>query len=379
MISLTKVGEGTIEITGAVAPGPNPIGTFLDGSEWPIGLSAPFSLGNYYEPNSEFEAWLHDGVNYGAVKTDTLTIPDLSFPFPGFHNIGGGEYLFLTFCTVDGFFNRYTMRALAFPINLDDTQQLAVAPTIDEEIIIDCPNSTSAVFTNSGPMWFGANPGVLGMNTFDGDPAQYAIAGIWDGVSLTAYNAYFFPDADTNPGESVEPSVTFEVVPGTYLTFGIDFFGTGLFAVAWNPEPFGGDWESGTFTNTAAEPVIFDDPAIQAAVEALDFYVGAQTQDRFFMFFFSLNRWVEVFPATQTYNVYETIGLDAIGDFLAINSDMSYNGANYTFQWISLTEVTYGTGVAVFADASVYVPRFVRVPLPCFVNCIPVIDRRYSR
>jgi hypothetical protein len=236
--------------------------------------------------------------------------------------------------------------------------------------------------------------GSICVQEYSSEPGTfYGIAAIID-VELPGFQGVF--NAFTAPF-GIFPKACFSVAENDFLTIATSDDNASIHAISWQPETYV-NWRDGTFSSTI-ETVTFDDPEIQALIDAEQYWItpGYNRYDRFFIALYddsynSDGRVLEVFPfgpdleGAPSYRVLNfipqnSLAEDLIANYALDNVCYAEGTDNYAMFY---TADTLGEEIPVygFGDypsepvAARVIPRYVAVKLPCFVNCVPLIDKR---
>ncbi len=377
MVEYTKANERAITATGIGTAYPSPYDFSPNGVISAISLPL-YPFANFRDNDGgPLAAYNWDADYWGAAITIDTGISGQLFPslpvvpYDG-NYVGIGTSL-------EGFMfpTNVTWTALAFAMDVNDTQQTNVAPSY-----LSSYTYAEIVATNAGgqsggiPIFLnGTDPLSIITRTYpDLGPELYISGGFYNGV-LTPHNIAKFDGS-----LQYYPLAAFgNAAP--YKMLASDVFGYPYAEAEFSPEAFGGDNYSGTFTNTELETITFDDPVIQDMVDNGVFYDAAISDPLNEIFYSGFETgpdeltYIGFMPLTQTYDVLIVTGYQSELEQL-FNHGYAQTWARYDS--VAQTITLFGLGF-VPSPGLVTVPTPTGVKLPCQLFCIPLFDKRRKK
>lgn len=406
MPEFTKLATVQVILTANAGPSLPPLGDYLsvDGENGEDDLASQDFIVTYMEAQNEgpgsfvLASYQYTSAAWGVVKSEPIPLTTEQAPdFIQYSNLG---YKCLLDDNVAG---DYTAAIFGMSNFFDNQETTGVALTFDLR------QKFTAAFVDwnfkhlySAAQFDDFGSGMISTIEYDADPGTfYTFAAIFDFSNFMAplrlVNAYsgpigFFPKGNfsANPGS----------FNGPYITVGSNTneSGIGIQMVTWTPGDdwvpgVSGNWRDGAYNDTW-ETITFDDPAIQADIDADNFYIQANRQSASPSCFFipvygggggDYTYVLEVFPLDQTYNVLifepnplipESVDLMAwLENVVRVDEGIE---EGYIVYSINDDDIPYyGNGMPVIEPtAPLAIPRYTPVRLPCIVSCIPVIDKR---
>lgn len=349
---------------------------------------------SYDETNGIAIQYTFNSQNFGAVFTEASVNP-AGFFVQDTGGVSGSVNLFME--NANG--TDYLHRLITFANFIDGSVTTDAPVNADFQLAFtsadaDWTFKTSYNFATFGPF---AGASLIAVQEYTDFPGTfYVMAAIFDPFNPdglhNVYNAF-----TTNFG--FFPKANFTIDQGQYLTIGTSDDNANIYMISWQPETFV-NWKDGVYS-FVTETITFDDAAIQAAIDA-DLYFIAQQPNRYDRFFIALyepgfvsgGQVLEVFPlgtdetgfpfGSPVYNVLNFEATSPLAQEMIDNyalDDVAYAESidAYAVKYLSGGDEIplYGIGTGSPAPpASLFVPRFTAVRLPCIVNCIPLIDKR---
>lgn len=370
MPQYAKVNDIAIIATGLGTDFPAPSDYVTDFYSPKIGFNAP-PLATGFANADTLQAYGYSpGVNWGAIETTDLGFPAIDFPW-AVSQWSGGTVTALGVNHIGTVNPDICFTGVEYTISLDGSQQIGVVP-VNAGTVTFTPATTVQIGTGSSYCWYNGSPALLNLcrydNTFVGN---YIVMGVYNAGIWTMANC---AHTTTNLSAEFLHGVFGAAPPYKLILDDLQF----VYEVEFTPEAFGGDNQSGTFTNTEPDVITFDDPVIDALFAAGmrigDYDFSTATSD--FIAFGDGDDLilVEIMPASQTYNVISVAGFFLIETALY---DAGYAYVYSAYDSGSSTFTLYGLGPPAAPSEPITVPIFTAVKLPCIVNCVPLIDRRF--